>query len=62
MAYARTNENEADLLTKPLLNGENRKNIVRRVLHHIFRSEERRNVEKQALFDNAKLQFFSFVR
>ena len=40
------NENEADLLTKPLPSGEKRKNFVGRVLHHFFRIEERRSVEK----------------
>ena len=45
-AYVNTNENEADLLTKPLPSWEKRNNFVRRVLHYIFRSEERSNVEK----------------
>ena len=38
-AYVNTNENEADLLTKPLPNGEKRRKFVKKVLHHIFRSE-----------------------
>ena len=41
---AKTNENEADLLTKTLPSGEKRNNFVRKVFHHIFRSEERRNL------------------
>jgi len=39
-AYVNTNENEADLLTKILPSGEKRKGFVKRVLHHIFRSDE----------------------
>ena len=37
-AHVNTNDNEADLLTKPLPSGEKRKSFVRKVLHHIFRS------------------------
>ena len=37
--YVNTNENEADLLTKQLPSGDKRKGFVRRVLHHIFRSD-----------------------
>ena len=37
-AYVKTNDNEADLLTKLLPSGDKRKGFVRRVLHHIFRS------------------------
>ena len=37
-AYVNTHENEADLLTKLLPNGEKRKGFVRNLLHHIFRS------------------------
>ena len=33
-----THENDADLLTKVLPNGEKRKGFVRNLLHHIFRS------------------------
>ena len=35
-AYVNTHDNEADLLTKQLPNGEKRRGFVRRVLHHIF--------------------------
>ena len=34
--YTNTHENEADLLTKQLPSGENRKIFVRKLLHHIF--------------------------
>ena len=37
-AYVNTHENEADLLTKLLPNGEKRQKFVKKVLHHIFRS------------------------
>ena len=37
--YVNTHENEADLLTKPLPNGEKRKGFMRNLLHHIFRSD-----------------------
>jgi len=37
-AYVNTHENHADLLTKVLPNGEKRRNFVRSLLHHIFRS------------------------
>ena len=40
-SYVNTHENESDLLTKVLPSGEKRKNFVRRILHHIFRSAER---------------------
>ena len=36
-AYVNTHDNEADLLTKPLPNGEKRWNFVRNLLHHISR-------------------------
>ena len=39
MTYVNTHENEADLLTKPSLNGERRKGLVRNLLHHIFRND-----------------------
>ena len=35
-AYINTNENDADLLTKTLPDGEKRRGFVRRLLHHIF--------------------------
>lgn len=35
-AYVNTHENEADLLTKMLPDGEKRRKFVRRILHHIF--------------------------
>lgn len=38
-AYVNTHENESDLLTKLLPSGEKRKGFVRRLLHHIFRSD-----------------------
>ena len=38
IAYVNTHENESDLLTKPLPDGEKRHKFVRRVLHHIFGS------------------------
>ncbi len=37
-AYVNTRENESDLLTKLLPFGEKRKQFVRNLLHHIFRS------------------------
>ena len=37
--YVNTHENEADLLTKPLPNGEKRKGFVRNLLQHIFRND-----------------------
>ncbi len=37
--YVNTNDNDADLLTKMLPNGEKRRGFVRNLLHHIFRSE-----------------------
>jgi Reverse transcriptase (RNA-dependent DNA polymerase) len=36
--YVNTHDNEADLLTKQLPSGEKRRNFVRRLLHHIFRT------------------------
>jgi len=39
-SYVNTHDNEADLLTKQLPSGEKRKGFVRRLLHHIFRSED----------------------
>ena len=44
--YVNTDENESDLLTKTLPNGGKRNNFARRLLHHIFKSDERRNVEE----------------
>ena len=38
-AYVNTHENEADILTKLLPNGEKRQGFVKRVLPHIFRSD-----------------------
>ncbi len=35
-AYVNTHDNEADLLTKQLPNGEKRRGFVRNLLHHIF--------------------------
>lgn len=35
-SYCNTNDNEADLLTKLLPNGEKRRGFVRRLLHHIY--------------------------
>ena len=55
VAHGSTNENEATLSTKDIPRGEKRKNIVRKGLHCIFRSEEFRNVEKQELFNDAEL-------
>ena len=37
-SYVNTHENESDLLTKVLPNGEKRRGFVRNLLHHIFRS------------------------
>ena len=37
--YISTNENMADLLTKPLPFGEKRKGFVRNLLHHIYRDD-----------------------
>ena len=37
-AYINTHENEADLLTKLLPNGEKRKGFMWNILHHIFRT------------------------
>lgn len=37
--YVSTHDNEADLLTKQLPSGEKRKNFVRNILHHIFRTD-----------------------
>ena len=37
-SYVNTHDNEADLLTKPLPNGEKRQGFVMNLLHHIFRS------------------------
>ena len=39
VAYIKSSMNEADLLTKQLPHGEKRKNFVRNLLHHIFRSD-----------------------
>jgi hypothetical protein len=38
-SYVNTNDNEADLFTKQLPSGDKRKGFVRRMLHHIFRSD-----------------------
>jgi hypothetical protein len=35
-SYVNTNENESDLLTKLLPDGEKRKRFVKRLLHHIY--------------------------
>ena len=35
-SYVNTHDNEADLLTKQLPHGENRKGFVSNLLHHIF--------------------------
>ena len=35
-SYVNTHDNEADLLTKQLPNGEKRRGFVQRMLHHIF--------------------------
>ena len=35
-SYINTHDNEADLLTKQLPQGEKRKGFVRNLLHHIF--------------------------
>ncbi len=37
-SYVNTHDNEADLLTKQLPFGEKRKQFVRNLLHHIYRS------------------------
>ena len=47
MSCAKINENEDGLLTKPRPVRDKRKIFFGRVLHHIFRSEERRNLEKK---------------
>ncbi len=36
-SYVNTHDNESDLLTKTLLDGEKRRGFVRKLLHHIFR-------------------------
>ena len=36
--YIKSDDNDSDLLTKKLPNGEKRKRFVRNLLHHIFRS------------------------
>ena len=38
--YVNTHDNEADLLTKLLPSGEKRRGFVRKLLHHIYRSNE----------------------
>ena len=38
MTYINTHDNESDLLTKTMPNGEKRRRFVRNLLHHIFRS------------------------
>ena len=35
-SYVNTHENEADLLTKPLPDGEKRRGFVSKLLHHIY--------------------------
>ena len=37
-AYIKSDDNDADLLTKKLPSGEKRKRFVRNLIHHIFRS------------------------
>jgi hypothetical protein len=37
--YVSTHDNEPDLLTKQLPTGEKRRNFVRNILHHIFRTD-----------------------
>ena len=39
-AYVNTHLNESDLLTKILPDGEKRRSFVRKLLHHVFRSNE----------------------
>ena len=39
MAYVNTHDNKADLLTKPLPNGEKRRKLVRNLFHHISRGK-----------------------
>jgi hypothetical protein len=39
-AYVNTHDNEADLLRKQLPSGDKRKGFVRKLLHHIFRSDD----------------------
>ena len=39
-SYVHKSENIANLLTKTLPHGDKRKNFVRSLLHHIFRSDE----------------------
>ena len=39
--YVNTHLNEADLLTKQLPSGEKRKGFVRKMLHHIFRTDNK---------------------
>ena len=46
MVYENTDENEVDLLTKPLPSREKGDNFVRRVSNYIFRSRERMSMEK----------------
>jgi hypothetical protein len=36
IAYINTHENPADLMTKPLPDGEKRRGFVRMLLHHIY--------------------------
>ena len=36
VTYVNTNDNVADLLTKPLQNGEKRRKLIGMVLHHVF--------------------------
>ena len=36
VTYVNTNDNIADLLTKPLSNGEKRRRFINMVLHHVF--------------------------
>ena len=38
VAYVNTNDNVADLLTKPL-GGEKRRSFIRRLLHHLFQGD-----------------------
>ena len=38
--YVNTHDNEADLLTKLLPSGDKRRNFVRKLLHHVFRTND----------------------
>ena len=62
MACKGTDEKEVNLVTKPLHSVKKGKNFIRRIVHYVFRSEEDRNVEKQALCDNSEFQLFVFCK